>query len=273
MYPILFKVFGFPVHSYGVMIVLGFVAGIFAIKGRTKAAGTDFTSITDGLFIALFAGVIGARITFILLDLPYYSAHPKELFSPEFAGLTSFGGEILGFLALLIWAKRKKLSGLKVFDCIAPGFLIAYAVGRVGCLLNGCCYGGVTNSWVPWKIHVEGSTQWHHPAQIYEALMNLVGFGLLLWLERRNKAAGQTLGLALVIHGICRIIYEFWRGGTADEVARGIATSEYLFWKVTEAQVAAFVLLLIGTALYVLAPRWQRNPLPQTDPSSHPAPA
>ena len=134
------------------------------------------------------------------------------------------------------WAHRNKIAVMQMFDVVGPPFLVANAVGRVGCLLNGCCYGGTCSATLPWRIHVEGLNGWFHPAQMYDAAMCLVAYVLVLRLEKLNKAPGQSFALALAGYGLSRFIYEFWRAGTDAQVAAGQATSTYWIGWMTQAQ-------------------------------------
>lgn len=245
MHPILFRIGGFPIHSYGVMLVVAFLFGIVIVRRRCPRFGIDPNKVTDALVGALFAGVVGARVTFIALDWPYYTAHPHELWSLQFAGLTSFGGLLFGFGWVWYWSHRQGHGLLKIIDLIAPAFLIATAIGRVGCFLNGCCYGGVCDVSYPIKLFVDG--HWHVAAQLYDTAFNLIGLVLLLLIERRWRLLrGQSGGLALIFTAAARFIYEFWRAGTAAQVNAGLRTSEYLVGGLTEAQAAAILVALIG---------------------------
>src|SRR5947199_424692 len=165
MYPILFKVFGFPIHSYGVMLLIAFFVAVWYGRKRAPKFGLSPGELYDAAFWALILGVLGARIFFIIQEWDHYSKHKEELFSLQFAGLTSFGGVFFGILGLFIWSRIAKKSFVRVLDVIAAPFLVAHAIGRVGCLLNGCCYGGVCD--LPWAIHVDHYPQLFHPAQIY----------------------------------------------------------------------------------------------------------
>src|SRR5579859_2642339 len=96
MYPILFHVFGFPIHSYGVMLLIAFFVGILIAKKRAPRFGASAQDVYDAGFWALILGVLGARIVFIVQDWKHYATHLNELFSLQFAGLTSFGGILFG---------------------------------------------------------------------------------------------------------------------------------------------------------------------------------
>ncbi|HLK14601.1 MAG TPA: prolipoprotein diacylglyceryl transferase [Fimbriimonadaceae bacterium] len=257
MLPVLFKVFGFEVHSYGVMIVAAFLVAVWFVRRRAAAYGIDKQKLTDGLIVTLIVGILGARVAYILQELPYYEAHPRQIFSPQMAGITSFGAIVAGLGYLFFWAKRRGIHPLSLFDCIGPPFLVGNAIGRIGCLLNGCCYGGICSTTLPWKIHVADSPgTWHHPAQIYDSLLDLLAFGIVIALERRNTGRGQSFGLAMMGYGGARFIYEFWRAGTDAQVASGAASSTYWIGWLTQAQAVAGAMILAGAAVYTLCRKW-----------------
>lgn len=281
MLPILFTIpqvhlgpvkFGpIPIHSYGVMLIVGFLAAMWLIRKRAPKYGFVPDKVIDMGFYGLIGGVLGARAGFILQELPYFLSHPKELFSPQFSGLTSFGGEIIAVLAIIFWAKRNKYSIVSILDLAAPGYLLGYAIGRVGCFLNGCCYGVVCSPNLPWGTHFTDAVGLHHPAQIYDALMNLIGMAILLRMERTKLLPGKVAATMLILHGVSRFIYEFWRAGTEDEVKRGLASSTY--WgnlPITQAHAMALALILIGVIWLVIANKQVATPA-GTDTTEIPA--
>jgi phosphatidylglycerol:prolipoprotein diacylglycerol transferase len=240
MYPNLFTIFGLTVHSYGVMLVIAFFVGVWLGRKRAPKYGFTPSQVYDAAFWALIIGIIGARAVFILQEWPHYAAHPNELLTLQFQGLTSFGGVIFGVVGLLVWSRIAKKSFTNLLDLLAAPFLLAHPIGRIGCLLNGCCYGGHCD--LPWAIHVPDQPGLFHPAQIYDGIMNLAALGLLLFMEKRGVHRGQSLSLTLMLHGLARFIYEFWRAGT---------TSTYMGpLPITDAQAAALLMISIGVALY-----------------------
>lgn len=243
------------------MLLIAFFVGVMLAKKRAPRFGLKPQDVYDAAFWALILGVLGARITFIAQEWPYYSTHRSELFSWEFAGLTSFGGIIFGILGFYVWARLKGKSFVRILDAMSAPFLIGHAIGRVGCLLNGCCYGDQCT--LPWGIHVDHLPGLFHPAQIYDSLMNIAAFGVLLMIEKRGGIPyGRSISLMLILHGTCRFIYEFWRAGTDLQVKEGLATSTYMHglpFKITDAQVAALAIVLVGVVLYVVLPRLQNR--------------
>jgi phosphatidylglycerol:prolipoprotein diacylglycerol transferase len=182
--------------------------------------------------------VLGARLAFILQELPYYRQNLGELFSLQFKGLTSYGGFVAGFVVLWIYARKQARPLSALLDTFAAPFLLANAIGRVGCLLNGCCFGPRCGP--PWGVHVEGSPGLHQPAQLYESLMNLLGLWILLRLERKGLKQGQSIGAMFVLFGVGRFIYEFWRAGLSSSYLGSLP--------ITDAQLVA-ALVAIGGAL------------------------
>lgn len=256
MQPVLFHIGSFPLRSFGLMILIGFFAALGLIKLRAKKFGLDAREVSDMAFYVLLAGILGARVLFILQDLPHYSQHPEKVFSLNFEGLTSFGGLLFGAATVIGWAAWKKVSIGRLTDLAGPAFVAGHIFGRIGCFLNGCCYGGVCDPALPWATQFQGTVGPHHPAQIYDALMNVVALGLLLLYERKGFRTGQGTGMFLILHGLTRFIYEFWRAGTPEQVKTGLASSTY--WgnlPITEAQAVAGALMAVGVVIWLVAAR------------------
>ncbi len=263
MYPVLFKIGSFPVRSYGIILAIGIAIAAWWASVRAPRHGIKSSDVADVSLIAVIAGVIGARAMFIAQEWSYFKEHPKELYSLQFSGLTSFGGLIFGALAVIILCRRKNIPIGKMLDVMGLPFLIAHAIGRVGCLLHGCCTGVICEGFP--GVHFEGLSGLRHPAQLYDSAFCLIFLGLLLAYERKVRRTGQSFGLAMAAYGISRFIYEFWRAGTVQQVQMGQASSTRISgtW-ITEAQVMAGVIILAGLSYYFVASRRQVN---SPDPS------
>lgn len=258
MFPILFKIGTFEVHTFGLILILAFGAAFLVGRARAPRYGLTAEQVADAFFWTLVAGVLGARLGFILQELPHYIAHPEQLFSLKFQGLTSYGGLVGGLIALLLLARKHKVRARTYLDLAGVPLLLGHAIGRIGCLLNGCCYGGQCT--LPWAIHVDGQTGLFHPAQIYDSLMTLGGMFLLIQIEKRGLRPGQSVCLAVIFYSLSRFIYEFWRAGTPDEVKAGLRTSTTIAGSpFTEAHVFAFLVIVVGAVGFVLL---QRGPKP-----------
>lgn len=249
MHPILFEYGKVKIYSFGLMLVIGLLIAIGVGRKRAPRYGITPDQFVDASMIGLLLGIVGARLVFILQDWGYYSANPAKLWTLQFEGITSFGGIIFGALGMWIWSLRKKVALIKVLDTSGGPFLLAHAVGRIGCLLNGCCFG--TACTVPWGIPIKGHTGLFHPAQAYDTLMNIAAFFVLVAIEKRGLKSGQSFGLFLILHGLTRFIYEFWRAGSVDEVQKGLASSTRIpGMPITEAHVMAAALIILGVVIY-----------------------
>lgn len=257
MHPVLFQIGNFPVRSFGVLIVLAFVVALVMAGKRAPRFGLTSTQVQDAAFWMILAGVFGARLMYIALHWSHFSQHPEELYSLRFEGLTSFGGLLGGFAALLIYCKIKKTRLLSILETISVPVLLAHAVGRIGCLLNGCCYGYACATSPP-GVHIEGLPGLYQPAQFYDSVMVFFGATVLLWFEKRDWSKGKSFALMLIIYGASRFIYEFWRIGASSELIKGLPVSL--------AQVTSLVMVLIGVA-WVLARPKSGLTLPEGDSS------
>ena len=267
MHPILFTVGPFhiggttigpiQIHSFSVMLILAFLFGVWIARKRAPKFGFDPGKISDASMLALFAGVIGARLLFILQELPYYLQHRNELFSLQFQGLTSFGGLLGGLGAYWYFAWRQKRSLRDVLDVVAPSALLGQGIGRIGCLLNGCCYGVVCTKDYFLAVHLDQTSILHIPAQLYDTVMCFIAFGLLVWIERqRQLRSGQVFALFMLFFGLSRFIYEFWRAGSVADVNQGLASSTRIAGlPITEAQVVALGMVAAGIIMFLLCQR------------------
>jgi len=172
-------------------------------------------------------------------------------------GLSFHGGLLGGVLAGLLLAHRRRVSVWALGDMAAPGLALGYGIGRFGCFLNGCCYGGPTS--LPWGVHfplfpdfpIYIATDPSHPTQIYSALGSFVILSVLLWARRRLPVRGQLFLLYLALYSVMRAGIEVLRKGY---------TAWPLFDGVTQAQVASAVIFFGAAAgLFWLLRRARRG--------------
>jgi phosphatidylglycerol---prolipoprotein diacylglyceryl transferase len=245
MYPVLFKIGTFEARTFGLLMVLAVVAGVLLALKRAQRFGISKENILDMAVWAVIAGIIGARLAYILMNWKAeFAGRPEKLLTLRFEGLTSFGALILGGLAVVFFARRKRIPVANLLDTVAAPALIGWAIGRIGCLLNGCCYGRVCESGLFCTDF--GVFGFHQPAQLVETAIMLLGLPVVAFFERRHPHPnGRSFALALVIFNVSRFIYEFFRGGTAEEYRLGIASGRYLSWApITEAQLTSLIFLV-----------------------------
>ncbi|MDD5596279.1 MAG: prolipoprotein diacylglyceryl transferase [Candidatus Omnitrophica bacterium] len=218
MLPEICRIGPFTIYSYGLMLAIAFVIGSGLAGIEAKKRNINREVILNLCFLALVSGIIGARLFYVLENYQFYFKYPGEIFILQHGGLSWFGGLILGFLASLLYMKKKKLSVYQILDLLAPFIALGQAFGRVGCLLNGCCFG---------KTGV--------PVQIYSSAILLGIFLILRVLQDRPHKEGEIFFFYLLLYSLKRFFIEFWR-----------IDNPVVFWNLT-----LFQLLSIG--LFFLA--------------------
>lgn len=235
MHPVLFEISGWPVYSYGVLLAAAYLAGLQMAVVRARRAGLDAAKVMDFGIYLIIAALIGAKLMLVVVDFSYFRQNPRELLSLARAGGVFYGGLIAAVL-VGIWLVRKyQLHIWTVGDLMAPGIALGHVIGRVGCLLAGCCYGRPTS--VPWAITFNNPAAALnvgtplaiplHPTQIYDAGAELLILLFLLATERKgHKFAGRTFWLYLVLYAISRFIIEFYRGDDRGMAFNVLSTSQ-----------------------------------------------
>ncbi|MFH1361594.1 MAG: prolipoprotein diacylglyceryl transferase [bacterium] len=218
MYPILTNLGPLTIHSYGLMVALGYLVGILLILFYAKREGIPPETILDLAIWVIISGVVGARLFYVLGQWGEYRNNPLEIFTIQKGGLVFLGGFLANLLVLLVGTKLKKISWLKLFDAIAPGAAMGIAIGRIGCFLNGCCFGLPTQ--LPWGIKFPfGSLAYSyyphdhiHPTQLYSSLaMLLVLLIIVFVIYPRKKYDGFVFYWWLIGYSLYRFSVEFLR--------------------------------------------------------------
>lgn len=248
MRSILFHIGPVPIRSYGFMIVVGFILGLWRAARVSKRFGIETERVIDAATIALISGIAGARLLFLLLQNGWGGF--SQAYRIWEGGLSFHGGLVAAILAVGLYAKAKQLRFLTLADVLAPSVAIGYAFARIGCFLNGCCYGAETN--LPWAVRffdpiTHAFTAPSHPVQIYAFFISLGIFGILTRIENLKRPAGFTFFSYVTLYSIYRFGIEFLRKG---------ATAEIWFAGLTQAQVVSLAAaLILGAALVVMSRR------------------
>jgi len=264
MHPILFKLGSITVRSYGVLLITGFLVGLWrgmrlcAHRVATEPEGSPRRITPDQLFdfciVGLLLGIAGARLLFVILNWgpspdsgPGFGAHPIEAFKIWEGGLSLHGGLLAGIAYMAWWTRRNKVSLLALADVCAPSWAIGYVFGRIGCFLNGCCYGGTCDPRLPWAMRFHDEhylnpavlTPPSHPTQLYAVLFNIVFFCVLVLWEKRPRRDGELFFGYIAMYGVYRYIVDIFRvGGTSSYL------SPHLF--ISLAQVASIAMVIVG---------------------------
>jgi phosphatidylglycerol:prolipoprotein diacylglycerol transferase len=260
MHPTLFRVGPVAVHSYGTLLMLGFVAGVLLSRREARRLRLSPEVPLDLGIWVLIAGVVCARALFVALNWADFAPHPLEvLYVWREGGLSFHGGLLGGVLAGLLFAQRRGISFWTLADMVAPGLALGYGIARFGCLLNGCCYGAPTD--LPWGLRFplwpdsQITTEPSHPTQVYSALGSFLIFAALMAMRGRLRGQGQVFLLYLMLYAPVR---------SAIEVVRKGYTARVLLDGLTEAQVASIAIFLAAAVGFVLRgharPRGERRP-------------
>jgi phosphatidylglycerol:prolipoprotein diacylglycerol transferase len=243
MFPTLFQIGSFKLASFGVAMVFAFLLSLAFARARAAKYGLLPDQVSDVSFYAIIGGILGARAFFILQDLPYYLKNLDKLFAIQFQGLTSFGGFIVGGIVAYIVCRKKKISPVAFLDLAAPAFLIGHIIGRIGCLLNGCCHGRPSDHAFPFAAYSSENHMHNVPAQLYDSVMNLVAFFVVLKLTKGDRKPGYALAITFILHGITRFIYEFFRAGSSSTTIGNLPFTEGHVFAMLVSLAGVFILL------------------------------
>lgn len=254
MYPILFRIpilGGISVYTYGVLVATAFVVGIAWVNYEAKRVGQSSSKATDLVFYIILSAIIGSRILYIILtDWQRFLDSPFIFFKIWEGGLVFYGGLIAALLVSIWYFRKYKLPILPYCDTFAPGIAIGHSVGRLGCLMAGCCFGkpaaigawyaitfsGHEHSFAPSGVPL-------YPTQLMESMGEFLIFWALFFLRYKKRFHGQIIGTYLILYGILRFTIEFFRG----DMDRGFVVSDII----SVSQLVSIIMIAVGGSLYV----------------------
>lgn len=220
MFPVLFTIGNFPVSSYGLFLALGIFFGAFSVWRLARSFDFDAERVLDLIFLTVGIGFVFSRAVFVLLNTEIFDNLTKVFFVNRYPGLSFWGGLIGGFLALVWFSKRHKITFLQSADLAIVGFFIAAFFAEVGCLLGGCGIGLQTTSYI--SVDQAGAIGKRIPIQIYEALFFLIVF-IRFWKSiLRFHIQGSFLAKGLILIGLSKIISGFFKEPGQSFDASGI---------------------------------------------------
>ncbi len=208
-HPVLFSIGDFNVFSWGFIVALGALIVYFLLIREFKKRNLNSKHLENMFMLALLGGLFGARLFFVVMDLPYFIKNPLKIFAVWEGGMVSYGGLIVASLLIFFYMRKNKLSFIEYSDIILPYVALGYGIGRIGCFVNWDDYGIATN--LPWGVIVPGAEQAVHPTQIYLMLMDLSIFVILKFFIKKPKFKGQITYLFMIMLGGIRFFIEFLR--------------------------------------------------------------
>lgn len=240
MYPVLLDVGPVKIYSWGFMLAVAILIILWGAGKQYRKAGYPPDTAMDLVLIAVIAGVIGSRVAYILVyEWDEFLIDPLIMFQLTDGGLSGlmwYGGLTLGFLACWLYVRLKKFDFWEMADLLAPWLALGYALVRVGCFLNGCCYGKVAALGGVVFPHVDHFSR--YPTQLYSTAVNLALFVFLLYYYQRRKFTGEVFSFYFIGYAIYRFLIEFLREGP-------------IVWLVfTPSQTYSFFILPLGLLIY-----------------------
>lgn len=221
MFPHLVSAGRFSLPAYGVLVALGFLAGLWLAVRLARRSGLNADLVTNAAAYAAIAGLVGAKLLMFVVNFGYYREHPEQILS--LATLLSagvfFGGLILAIAVALWYMRAKGLPRWQTADAFAPGLALGHGIGRIGCFAAGCCWGlKCDRAWAVTFTNPEAERLVGvplgvplHPTQLYEAAAEAVIFPVIYAFYHRPHKPGAVLGLYLALYSAARFALEFFR--------------------------------------------------------------
>lgn len=259
MFPIIFRIAGFPINTYGVFLALAFLGAIFVTVKLGERDGLPRERIYDLCLWMLVSSLVGSKILMFFTE-PEYRDNPKLLISLDFlrSGGVFYGGLLGAIITGYCLIRRWKLPWWKTADACAPGIALGNVLGRLGCFSAGCCWGKPTS--LPWGVRftelgheVTGVPidAYLHPTQLYESGAMLLAFFFLLWLHKRKRFSGQVILTYAAIYAVVRFLIEFVRDDPRGDIL-GLTTLTHL-------STSQMIGIIVGIgAIVLLVTRWRR---------------
>jgi phosphatidylglycerol:prolipoprotein diacylglycerol transferase len=261
VYPELFKLGPVTVYTYGVLLAAAYLLGLKLAMVRAKARGLDPNRALDLGIAIIISALVGAKLLLLLVDFDRFRQNPSDLFSIVRSGGVFYGGLIAAVAVAFWYMWRHRMPLWTTCDVFAPGIALGHAVGRLGCLMAGCCYGRPTT--VPWAITFTNPAAAAnvgtplgialHPTQLYEAAAEALILVLLLVTEKKGRPfEGRTFWSYMVLYGVSRFVIEFFRGDERGIVFSTISTSQFI----------SLILVPLAIGMLIYLSRQSSEPLP-----------
>lgn len=234
MDPVAFQIFGVPIRWYGLIITFGMLVGILLALREVRRQGGSEEWFLDMMLIAIPAGLLGARLYYVLFNWPSYANNLASALNFREGGMAIHGGVLGGVAAGYLYIRYRRQNFWQWADIVAPSLILAQAIGRWGNFFNQEAYGVPTQ--LPWAMFIAG--EYRHPTFLYESLWNLGVFALLVWVAKSKRFHGQIAALYAIGYSLGRVWIE------------GLRTDSLMLGSLRIAQVVSIVLVILGGLFY-----------------------
>lgn len=224
MHPNLFHVGPLTVHTYGVMLAIGFLAAVFVVRHYARRENQDPDRFVDLVFFIFVSALAGAKLLQLIVEWDYYSADWSRLTELLQIGGVFYGGLILAIIVAVWYMRKQKMKFWQSADILTMGLPIGHAIGRLGCFFAGCCWGKPASA----GLHFPLAVTFRNPdaadlvgtplgvplydTQLWEAAALAILFGLLVFFYRSKNFHGRQMAFYLMAYSSWRFFVEFFRG-------------------------------------------------------------
>ena len=250
--PIAFSIGSIEVRWYGILVALAVLSLVlWTLREARRVGDLSYDTVVMAALVGIPSGIVVSRLLHVIDRWDYYSQNLGQIIGGE--GLTIYGAVLGAALAVWIYSKFSDFKFAYVADLIAPGIILAQAIGRVGCTINGCCYGTATS--LPWAVaythpnSIAFGVSGVHPTQVYEIMFLMILFVVVLMLKGRLKPDGSLFLIYLGGYSLWRFGVGFIREGTP-----------FLFFGLHQAQVIGIIVVIITVVLMIRSRvRWAKS--------------
>ncbi len=205
MYSIVVKYSMFELRSYGMLLAISFISGIYLALHRARKGSINCNYVKDLSIIIVLCNITGSRCLYVITHLNEFKGYWLDVINPiqssGYIGIAGIGGMVFSLMALIVYCLIKRLSVLKMCDLLTPSFVLGSVIGRIGCCLNGCCFGKPCH--LPWCSIFPADSPAEatfpnisiHPTQLYSSLYGLILFVKLLYLDRKERPDGFLISI------------------------------------------------------------------------------
>ena len=268
MHPDLLKLGPITIKSWGVMLAISVLIATFISLKRAKRFGVKPDTVYDMVFLVVISSILGSRLWYVVFHLDEFRGHWFDTINPfhgpggfGIAGLSMMGGIVLAVVTIALYSIIKKLRFVRIADVIAPTFLLGAGITRIGCFLNGCCYGRPTNGVLSvvfpdgaagyfWKNfvaqHPDTVMTGLIPTQLIASLLGFTLFFLVLWLERWRFFDGYTSWLVLFLYSVDRFAVDQFRSYEAEQILGYVGP-----FMITVNEIILFLLIVYSVTMFI----------------------